>query len=356
MFKCASIYLFLLLVSVKSALTARNINCLDQKSTDCYIVNVYLAEKDSEYHLVSQNPQNVVSLTFESSTIPVFTKEICSAFQNLRIIYASKIGLQEIQEDAFAGCENLDHLNLSFNNITKLAKNTFNRNTKLRELNLKDNQLLELDEDIFKDLSHLTRLELSQNKFLSVPERIFRDLKSLEDLGLHSNHLLDLDSQELVKNCPNLKTIHLRDNIFMCDRLKVIIDDLTKANVSLWDFVYAPRQRNYTAEFINRTECLTHAHYQVESRDNEVLKRKIDELEEKLYVMQNRIANIPTDVYLIIVVFTFLVLLTVGVGIGYFLAKKGRRRRRLEVINERMEINGVDFTSNPTTDETFLSQ
>lgn len=236
----------------------RKIYCSDQSNMKCEIVNTILPKNNANFQLVSENPMNVVILNFEfaSSVIPRFGKEICNAFPNLRRINAMHSMIEELDEDSLVNCVNLELIDFGHNKISHLSKNTFNRNVELHTISLHDNKLAVLDVDLFKDLSHMRRLVLSLNDVEEVPVALFRDLKNLAELTLHHNFLIDLDAEQLVKYCPKLSMIHLRDNYFGCERLRTIINVLTKANVRFWTYADKLRSRNYTLEFVDQMECL----------------------------------------------------------------------------------------------------
>lgn len=350
---CVSICIILSTLSYDTifAQLPRKLHCLDQTSTECYIVNTFLSKNNSNFRPVSANPMNVVALKFESSVIPRISREICNAFPNLRTFNAEKSMVEEVDEDSFAECVNLDFIDFGQNKISRLGKNTFNRNTALQTLSLHDNNLATLDVDLFQSLPHLRRLVLSMNDLSEVPVVLFRDLANLGELTLHHNRLTDLGAEQLVKYCPKLSMIHVRDNDFRCERLGVILNVLTKANVNFWDYADKLRPRNYTVEFINRMECLNDVQFDMEMQIRKNLTRTIFEMEKELNVLKEEVAEVKKEEkgsnHIFGILIGCAVLVVIGAAIGYFVA----RRRRIQVspmerLNDRMDIIGTDFSHN----------
>lgn len=331
-------------------LSPRTLHCIDQTSTECYIVNSVLHKNDSFFKPVSVDPMNVMTLKFESSAIPHITSEICKAFPNLRSINAMKSMIEVVDEDAFHECTNLDFIDFGHNKIQKLEKDTFNKNTKLRTISLHNNNLESLDNDLFMNLPNLKRLVLSLNDLTEVPVIIFRDLVNLRELTLHHNRLTDLDAEQLVKYCPNLAMIHLRDNDFRCERLQKILNVFNEAKVSFWDYADKLRPRNYTVEFIDRMECLNDVQYDMEMQIRKNFSRTIFDIEKELNQLKIDVSEVRKEeedsshnILYLAGLATFLVF---GVIVGYIIAKRKRRNREspMERLNERMGIVGTDFS------------
>jgi hypothetical protein len=67
-----------------------------------------------------------------------------------------------IDDSTLAGCAGVEDLDLRYNKISEISKNSFQGQQKLQELSLNNNQIKVLQPGIFDPLISLTRLYLSQ--------------------------------------------------------------------------------------------------------------------------------------------------------------------------------------------------
>lgn len=83
----------------------------------------------------------------------------------------------------------LTKLDISFNNLQKLDRNSFVSLTKLIEINLQKNQLSQIEADTFKEITKLQILDLSSNQLASIPPSVFHHFGELRALYLQNNSL-----------------------------------------------------------------------------------------------------------------------------------------------------------------------
>ena len=81
----------------------------------------------------------------------------------------------------------------------------------LETIDVSQNSLRRLPESIFAHTRRLTRVDLSQNQLQSL-SGVFVDLYALEELLLNDNLLLTL-TDDWFRNAPNLRVIHLENNV-----------------------------------------------------------------------------------------------------------------------------------------------
>lgn len=74
---------------------------------------------------------------------------ICRQFPNLRDLYFAVNEVEIVDENSFAGCENLQAAVLLFNNINRVPANTFRNNRNLQFIYFNWNNLTELHQDSF---------------------------------------------------------------------------------------------------------------------------------------------------------------------------------------------------------------
>ena len=131
----------------------------------------------------------------------------------LRII----IQLQHVPEASLRWCQQLSRLDLSHNNLTSLANQTFAIVPRLQTLNLSSCSLDTVSSITLRNLTQLTMLDLGHNNLRSVPTMQLASLTSLKTLvlsgnfftalGPHSFRELHKLQQLYANNCPLLRYI-----------------------------------------------------------------------------------------------------------------------------------------------------
>lgn len=117
---------------------------------------------------------------------------LCNRFKDLVLFSMTEIGLEEITENSFKNCQNLEFVILNKNNIKKIAKKSFANQTKLKFLWLDNNELTALEPDLFANLSSIVTLFLSKNQLQILPDGIFSPLINLQRLYLDRNEFTTL--------------------------------------------------------------------------------------------------------------------------------------------------------------------
>lgn len=136
---------------------------------NCYFSNLNLSSKRSStfYDVESDIPAEDVTFVSlgggqDGSKMYTLTKKICEKFPNVEEMWASNLGLQKIDKNAFEACKKLEILDLSGNSLREL--NSIENLGNLKELDLSNNQLANMDEKkIVKNLKNLKSLQLCPN-------------------------------------------------------------------------------------------------------------------------------------------------------------------------------------------------
>lgn len=105
--------------------------------------------------------------------------------------------LTAINRDTFRGLASLIELNLGFNSLTELSSHVFLELHSLEILRLPGNQLAHLEEGLFKSTKFLTELYLEENQFLEVPGPALTNLHSLKLLSLSENLIISIHERNL---------------------------------------------------------------------------------------------------------------------------------------------------------------
>lgn len=165
----------------------------------------------------------------------------------------------------------LKDLLLDHNSISNIPQRFSEQFPFLITLNLSFNSLNRLEYGTFEHFQNLKILDLSHNKFKTI-RRYIHFLRSLETLYLDDNELSTLDVDQLTRDLPLLKTIHLDKNYFSCEELLDIIHKFQLNNKTV------ARGKTRATSNIHSVACL-------EPNKELDLKRKLEDL------LLNKLAN-----------------------------------------------------------------
>jgi Leucine-rich repeat (LRR) protein len=109
--------------------------------------------------------------------------------------------------------EDLEFLDMSFNQISEIEYNYFYGLYKMKELNLSDNNIYFLDSYTFSAMELLTTLDLSYNFINKLETSIFSTAIDLQKLDLSHNELIFINQESFGQNkLENLKHLDLSHN------------------------------------------------------------------------------------------------------------------------------------------------
>lgn len=186
--KFLKIFLTLLLASPGIAASEPEINCFGDDSTDIYTARVFLNNPNGTNfpglnncgtaHRPNFSDADVKKIVImgKSKNIP---SVICKSFPEAEILMATEIDLNILQN--VDKCENLEILDLSGNNITKIQSNQF-ASTKLKQLDLSQNHIISTDDDSLFNLEGLQVLRLSENPGIQIAPYFFQYAHNLTTL------------------------------------------------------------------------------------------------------------------------------------------------------------------------------
>lgn len=120
--------------------------------------------------------------------------------KNLRVLSLVGNNINLLKSDHFASLENLEGIDLSYNNIGNWYRQAFVNNTKLRVLNLRNNNINILNYAMLNDFKSLELLGLGENNF--VCDCVLRDLVEVAALNNKkaecANNVLDGMSSKIL--------------------------------------------------------------------------------------------------------------------------------------------------------------
>eukprot|EP00920_Eleutheroschizon_duboscqi_P040977 GHVT01098011.1.p1 GENE.GHVT01098011.1~~GHVT01098011.1.p1 ORF type:complete len:518 (+),score=17.30 GHVT01098011.1:56-1609(+) len=134
-------------------------------------------------------------------------------FPELQHLELSMNDLTYIEVDAFTDLAKLTYLDLSHNNLTQLKDRDFRGLEVLHHLDLSKNRISTITESVFFPLAALNTLVLSQNGLHQISNYTFKGLTALAILQLSNNALRTLDAS-FFDHLTELQALHLDGNLF----------------------------------------------------------------------------------------------------------------------------------------------
>lgn len=179
-----------------------------------------------------QTPKNITSFRVVYSQIDDLPAIICDKMgPQLEVLEFQRSGLRSAARNSISNCTNLLVINLFGNNFRELPLEFFSRNMKLIQIRLAENNLETLPDEIFRNNQDLELLDLSSNNLATFSANLVVGLKKLRNLILDANELMNLDAEALVRETEQLQAVYLDYNLFPCQVLEEIINNLNFTEV-----------------------------------------------------------------------------------------------------------------------------
>lgn len=233
-------------------------SCVEVRDA-CRFSNVRLNETNIYFNPTTEKATTVEIVEFEvdSNVIPVLTDELCKAFPNLKELRLFEVYLKTVEPNALHECKNLTHALFYANQLETLDVNLFEKNPNIVKISIQENNFQTIDPNIFLPVKKLNHLVLAENFFTHLPIEDFPIILSLERLDIYVNELTDLDEHGLLYKFPNLKMIYMHNNIFNCERLRIILNFFKRNGVEVKEHFKNAFPRNLGLDTIDNVECLT---------------------------------------------------------------------------------------------------
>lgn len=135
-------------------------------------------------------------------------------------------------------------LDLSYNHLKILDKESFNYMTNVKILFLNNNRIKLLNEDIFFNLTSIESIDLSFNLIETLPSYLFNNLENLRDLNFEFNSIKKIEKNSMI-NLKNLNNLNLGNN-----QIEKIQNDL---NLNCKDKIIIYFQNNNISSIDNKT-------------------------------------------------------------------------------------------------------
>ncbi|XP_023950344.1 protein artichoke isoform X2 [Bicyclus anynana] len=191
-----------------------------------------------------------LALTFNNISDPYLIR--LTDQKNLTRLDMSNNFIVELDESSLQLPQQLDYLDLSFNDIYRISPSAFYRLTSLRTLKLSHNHLKIIEHGVFRGLSMLLNLDLSFNEIGQLDSKTFTDLKKLGILSLSHNGLNILDNEGWLSHDLEL-IVYLDDNNLSCEWLAKALNDFKRGYSKMHPTVF---KTVITGNSINGIPCM----------------------------------------------------------------------------------------------------
>ncbi|KAL7843522.1 hypothetical protein AOLI_G00250340 [Acnodon oligacanthus] len=207
----------------------RKVPIIPSRTHYLYLQNNYIDQVTADSF---NNATELKWINLGNNRIRSIDKQVFEKLPNLLYLYMERNQLKEVPSDLPVG---LEQLQLSRNQISKIAPGTFSKMEHLVLLDLHHNRISDsnLGKNIFKDLKNLIQLNLAHNILRKMPTNIpngvfqlFLDRNNIEDIPrdyfkdftniafvrLNYNQLSDKGLPKMVFNISTLLDLHLAHN------------------------------------------------------------------------------------------------------------------------------------------------
>ncbi|CAF0878346.1 unnamed protein product [Brachionus calyciflorus] len=127
----------------------------------------------------------------------------------------------------FDFCQNLEEINLSFNQITNLDESLFKNCLELAEVNFENNQIEIIPNKIFHNVKHISKIIFSNNNIKSISPEVFQNNSTLEELLFDGNQIETIQIG-IFDGCPNLQILDFSNNKLVSFSLNIFPNSLTE--------------------------------------------------------------------------------------------------------------------------------
>lgn len=120
--------------------------------------------------------------------------------------------IEDIENESFFECRNLEKIDLMENRLVKITKHIFNGNfEELQEINLSFNAIIAIESGSFDKLSSLKSIDLSSNCIRHLHSDLFKKCEDLKSVRLHHNEIIKIEFN-LFNSKAHLKLLDLSHN------------------------------------------------------------------------------------------------------------------------------------------------
>ncbi|KAG5666389.1 hypothetical protein PVAND_014418 [Polypedilum vanderplanki] len=145
-------------------------------------------------HLPDRANADVVSVTALYQNTRIIPSILCQSFPNLRSMLFMMSNLEDLMEESFTNCANLEILYFHNNRINGIPDFTFRSNANLRQIDVGMNWIENLNENSFTG-SRLINIDIDANRLTSFNQNWFTSINStLQTIDIVGNRISSLES------------------------------------------------------------------------------------------------------------------------------------------------------------------
>lgn len=151
-------------------------------------------------------PDNTTIVHFVDVSIDIFNNTFTNGkLQSITWVSSNMKSVQALYYD------DLKYLDLSKNNISKLAENVFDNCLQLQYIDLSDNQLSILSDNLFLHTNVLETIKFENNKFDSISENLFKETNNLKNLSIGNPNLFII-AENAMSNLDKLEYLNIENS------------------------------------------------------------------------------------------------------------------------------------------------
>lgn len=206
-------------------LSLRSIKTLEMKTspmqnlTILVLCNCEIDHRKADKYFRAIELPNLIYLDMSENNLPEVEKYWFAGLSSLKTLKLKSVKLRSIDFVRFKNnLFNLESLDVSLNELTRLDNEIFVNINKLKKLNLNYNHISDLKPHVFQSLSRLESLKLKNiGSIGNIYKEVFYGLNNLTDLDLGYNGLNSIH-QETFIHVVNLVSLDLSGNNLMLDK------------------------------------------------------------------------------------------------------------------------------------------
>lgn len=233
------------------------IDCIIDDDNDCVFTEVVINETYPFFQPNHNDPSNVISVIFSTSSVPILTDELCKAFPNLKQLDMDICSVRQIQEEALNLCANLVSFSININGVTEVSINLFKNNPEITSIDFTNNKLRYVDVKLFEPTKNLLTVDLRGNLLVHFDFYSMPVLQTLNEFYIDGNNLFDIDENAVIQKFPRLNFFSIDNNLLDCQNLKMMIQLFKDNNISIIGS-YMPHNRriSFNTKVEEGIQCL----------------------------------------------------------------------------------------------------
>lgn len=178
-----------MVVALGTTVTAAITTTICQSGADCECADDFVSCKKFVQDAPIGLPDNTTTVHFVDVLIKIFNNDTLSTGGRLRSVTWVSSNITSVDVLYF---NELKHLDLSRNIISRLADSAFDHCPRLEYVDLSDNRLSTLSDTLFVNTKFLETVKIQNNIFHLIPENLFKESNNLRYLSVGNPNLSEI--------------------------------------------------------------------------------------------------------------------------------------------------------------------